>query len=171
MSTDGRGHLSGEELSRSVIAEHDLDRQSRDHLQACTVCRRERQLILEQLDQLGARAKRYAPELSRKVVLPSEEPVRHPVRPFGRQLAFGAAAAFALLLVTFSLTHHSGHFKVADQISIAQEMEEDERLMAQVSSLEEDPLPEDYRKISPEESTADIDDTLDFIVPVDETKV
>lgn len=171
MSTVGRGHLSGEELSRSVISEQELDRQSRDHLRACTVCRRERQLLMEQLDLIGERAERFAPEPTRKVILPSEETARNPVRPFGWQLAFGTAAAFALLLLTFSLTRHSGDLKAPDQISIAQEMEEDERFMAQISSLEEDPLPEAYRKISPEGSLAGIDDTLDFIVPVDEIKV
>ncbi len=171
MSTNDRGHLGTEELNLSVIAEQDLDRNSREHLQACTVCRRERQLIVEQLGLVGTLAKRYAPEPSRKVVLPAMETDRRPARTFGWQLAFGAAAACALLLITFSLTLDNGRFRGPDQMSIAQEMEEDERLMAGVSSLEEDPLLEDYRKISPEEATSGLDDTLDFIVPVDEIKV
>lgn len=168
MSTPERGHLTPEELSRSIIEESSLGKQSRDHLLVCPTCTRERQNLIEQLGKLGGIARRYAPEPVRRVVLPSEDPVGRWARPFRLQLTFGAAVAFALVLLTVSLSVYRGYFTDTPrtQISIAQEMAEDEALMAQVNVLVEDPLPEAYTEISPELEEDLGDDALDFVVPI-----
>jgi hypothetical protein len=170
VSSEEKGHLNPEELVTSAVAEEDLSPSARRHLEACPECGRQRDLILEDLRNLGWSARRFAPEPVRKITLPAREPVRGPARPYGWALGLGlAAAAAALVLMVWPW--HPGGLPGVQPLSISwTEAAEDERLMAEVSRLEEDALPDQYREISPEGPAAAVDDdeTIDFVVPVDD---
>jgi hypothetical protein len=165
MSMD-KGHLSPEELSRSVVDEPGLAGQSRDHLKSCPVCRRERQYIVQQLDLIGKSARQNAPDPVRKIILPSAEGEAQKGWAFGWGLTLKLAAAAALLVLTVSWLIHFQNIPGMDQGRIASEMVQDEKLMTEISMLEEDSLPDAYQEISPE-TAADVDeDIFDFVVPI-----
>lgn len=164
MSTN-KGHLSPEELSRSVVDEKELAVRSRDHLRDCPVCRMERQALMVQLDLVGKSARQYSPDPVRKIVLPLEE---EPQKGWGLDWGFALklATAAALLVLTVSWLVQFRSAPVLDQAQIAQEMLQDEKFMTEISMLEEDSLPDSYQDISPE-TAADVDDDMfDFVVPV-----
>lgn len=169
MSADERTHVTTEELVSSVVDEEALSPGARRHLEACPECGRQRELIREDLRKLGWSARRFAPEPARKVVLPHREPVRSPARPYAWALG-GLAVAAALALVLFlapgnPVVRPAGAPQAASSAALA----EDTKLMADVSRLAEDALPDTYREISPEEPAAvDDDATLDFVVPIED---
>ncbi len=164
MSTK-KGHLSPEELSRSVVDEKELDAQGRNHLRDCPVCRRERQELMEQLDLVGKAARQYAPDPVRKILLPvEEEPQKGWGLSWGLTLKLATVAALLVLTVSWLVQFRSA--PVPTQAQIAQEMLQDEKLLTEISMLEEDSLPDAYKDISPE-TAADVDDDMfDFVVPV-----
>lgn len=169
MSTEKKGHLDPEELVASVVGE-ELSPRVRRHLDACPECRRQKELVMEDLKALGWSARRFAPEPARKIVLPAREPSRGTARTFGWSLGLSVAAAAAGLILILSPGHPGKHPAGPPVAVAAWESADDERLMTDVGRLEEDALPEGYREISPEESTAAADDdaTLDFVVPIDD---
>jgi hypothetical protein len=171
VSTESKGHVSAADLVASIVAGEDLSPEARLHLQTCPECSRQRQRITDDLRALGSSARRFAPEPARKAVLPDRVPERSPARPWGWTLglSFAAAAAAALILV---LTPARPVFHPGGTLPgiAAVDRDDDAQLMAEVSRLEEDALPEGYKDISPEESPAGVDDdaTLDFVIPIDD---
>lgn len=164
MSRD-KGHLSPEELSRSVVDEEGLAGQSRDHLRDCPACRRERQRLMERLELVGTKARQYAPDPVRKIVLPLEEETQK-----GWSLNWGftlkLATAAAILVLTVSWVVQFRSAPEMDPAQIALEITQDEKFMTEISMLEEDALPGSYQHISPE-TAADVDDDIfDFVAPV-----
>ncbi len=165
MSAD-KDHLSPEEVSLSVVDEEGLAGRSRDHLKHCPVCRRERQELVRRLDLVGKSARQYAPEPVRKIVLPAEEEQRK-----GWSLSWGftlkLAAAAALVVLTVSWLVHFRYSPGMDQDLIAREMMQDEKLMTEISMLEDNSLPASCREIS-SEGTPDVsdEDIYDFVVPI-----
>lgn len=164
MSTDN-GHLSPEELSRSVVDEQGLAGPGRDHLRDCPVCRRERQHLRERLDLVGESARQYAPDPVRKIVLPLKgEAQKGWSLNWGFTLKLATVAALLVLTVSWLLQFRS--VPEMDQGWIAHEMAQDEKFMTEISMLEEDALPDAYGDISAE-SAADVDDDIfDFVAPV-----
>ncbi len=165
MSMD-RDHLSPEELSLSVVDEEGLGGQSRGHLERCPVCRKKRQELVQQLDLVGRSARQYAPDPVRKIILPVEEEERK-----GWGLSWGLtlklATVAALLVLTVSWLVQFRYSPEIDQNLIAREMVQDEKLMIEISMLEEDSLPASYREILPEgASDVSDEDIYDFVVPI-----
>jgi hypothetical protein len=168
MSEDKSPLCSIGEVIRSVVDENDLDAGQKRHFEQCPVCRQERRNLAGRLELLGRTAADYAPLPVQRVALPEKD---HPLmlkRGSGWQLAFGTAAGFALVvLVAAWIVFYGGFITPMNQLDVAREMAEDEILMAEISMLEENPLPDAYREISPEVTSGDIDeDIFDFIVPV-----
>lgn len=165
MSMD-KGHLGPEELSRSIVDEEGLAGQSREHLKLCPVCRKERQYLMEQLDLMGRSARQYAPEPVRKIILPLTEEGSLQGWTFGWGLTLKVAAAAALVVLTVSWMMNFPYAPEMDQASIAREMVGDEKLMTEITMLEENPLPEAYEEISPEAASDVDEDIFDFVVPI-----
>lgn len=159
-------HVNPEELSRSIVDEQGLSGRMRDHLKHCPACQRERRHLMEQLDLIGRSARRYAPEPLRKIVLPVSEEDTHKGWTFGWSFSLKIAAVAALAVLTVSWLVNFPYAPEVDQTSIAREMAGDEKLLAEVSMLEENSLPKAYEEISPE-TAADLDeDIFDFVVPI-----
>lgn len=166
MSTDGKGHLSKEELAAGVVDENDLGLKARSHLKQCPECRDERQRLADRLHLLGRQACTYVPVPSKRVVLPAE-PVRSPWLT-GWHPALSAAAGLALVVLVVSWVFSAWFYPGIREERIVREMVRDETLIAEISMLEENALPEAYGDIFPE-SEPDLDDEiLDFIVPIGE---
>ncbi len=168
MNLNDKGHLTREALSRAVVAEEDLDAGERDHLAACPACREELRLISEGLAALGRTARKTAPAPLRRIVLPEETIEVRSWFP-GWQGALGYALAASLVLVAFFWGYGSWQAGKWNPVDIAQEMEKDAVLLAEVSSLVEDSLSDGYSRISPENEAASIDDdTIDFMAPIED---
>lgn len=169
MKQDATGHLSPEELVSSLVIGKDPGGPAGLHLQACPECRLERQRILEDLRALGRKARDCAPEPARKIVLPSREPAWSRLQPFGWALGASFAAAAAAAVILFLAPAHldtvpGGQGRAVTAVGPMS----DAALMADVSRLTENALPDAYAEISPEASTDafDDDEVLDFVVPI-----
>lgn len=169
MKQDETGHLSPEEMVSSLVDGKDPSGPAGLHLQACPECRLERQRILDDLQALGRKARVFAPEPDRKIVLPSREPAWTRLQPFGWALGAGFAAAAAAAVILFlSPVHLDTVPEGQGQAVTAAGGMSDAALMADVSRLTENALPDAYAEISPEASTDafDDDEVLDFGVPI-----
>lgn len=171
MRQDETGHVSPEELVSSLVDGKDPAGAAGLHLRACPECRLERQRIQEDLEALGRKARMVAPEPARKIVLPSPEPVRIRLQPFGWALGAGFAAAAAVAVILFLSPVHLGTIPGGRMQAVTQAGPvSDAALMADVSRLTENALPDAYAEISPEVSTDafDDDEVLDFVDPLND---
>ena len=167
MSHDRRSGCSIGRVIRYVVDENDLDAEQRRHLRECPVCREELKRLDRGLCRLGRTVAEHTPEPARRPALPVEGRALPPRQAPLQKLVWGTGLGFALvMLIAVWAVFRSSLFPVSYQ-DVAQEMAEDEMLLAEVLALEENPLPDAYREISPEE-TAGVDEELfDFIVPVE----
>ena len=170
MSLDDRGHLTSEALSRAVVAEEDLGPAEREHLATCAACREELGRISDGLKAFGRAAREAAPDPLRRIVLPEEGEGGRSWLP-GWQGALGYALAASIALVIFFWGYGTWQTGRGGDVDIALEMEKDAVFLAEVGSLVDDPLPDGYRSISPEDTAAAIDDdAIDFMAPIDDEK-
>ena len=167
MSHDKRPQCDIGQVIRSIVDENDLSPEHLRHIEECPVCSEERRILAGRLGLLGRRAAEYSPLPARRIVLPQED---HPLllRPgAGWRLAFGTAAGFAAVVLAAAwIMFRAGFVTPVSHLDVAGEMARDEALMAEISMLEENPLPEAYRDISPEIISETDEDIFDFIVPV-----
>jgi hypothetical protein len=171
MSTDEARHVTTEELVSSVVDEEALSPEARLHLETCPECGRQKAQIMEDLRKLGWSARRFTPEPARKIVIPPRvtEPSR--ARPFPWALGGLAAAACLAMILVLSPGAPVIPPGGAPPAFTAADLADDAKLMADVSRLAEDALPDAYQEISPEEPMAaneDDDAELDFVVPIDD---
>jgi hypothetical protein len=168
MSETRKPECGADLVIRSLVDEDGLDEAQKRHLAGCPACRQERERLAGRLDRLGSLAGSYTPEPGRIPVLPEEkEKIRPRVPLFKPRLAWGTAAGFALVVLASAWMLFQGPGRGVSPEDLAREMARDELLMAEISMLEEDPLPEVFREISPESAPALSDEILDFIIPVD----
>lgn len=167
MSHDRRSGCSIGRVIRYVVDENDLDPEQRRHLRECPVCREELKQLDGGLRRLGHMAAEHTPEPVRRPVLPVEgrELPHRPVLLW--RLAWGTGLGFALVMLIAVWTVFQSSISPVSYQDIAQEMAEDEMLLAEVLALEENPLPDAYREISPEETAGIDEEIFDFIVPVE----
>lgn len=170
MSDDRKTRCSIGRVIRCVVDENDLDAEQRRHLKGCPVCREELLRLDGGLRRLGRMAAEYTPEPVRRPALPAgERGLPHRTAPgWGLGLAWGTGLSFALVVLIAVWTVFRAGLSPASYQDVAREMAEDEMLLAEVLVLEENPLPDAYREISPEETTGiDEEEIFDFIVPVE----
>jgi hypothetical protein len=150
-----------------VVDENDLDDGQRRHLRECPVCREELRRLEGGLYRLGRAAAKYTPESVGRSALPvaEREPPHRPA--FGWRIAWGTAFSLALVMLIAVWAVFRGSLPPLSYQDVAQEMAEDEMLLAEVFELEENPLPDAYREISPEETAGIDEEIFDFIVPVE----
>jgi len=161
---DNNGHLKDEELVTAVVDEKDLTDQARAHLNACIQCRQRLLHLEEQLGRIGQYAHRHSPVPScRSIDYAGTRTVF-----WGRySYALGTAVMSAILIIAVSwgLSVH----QVSEQSvsSLIQEMIEDERFIAEISRLEEDPLLQGYQEDNVKVDGMMDEDFIRFIIPID----
>lgn len=156
-------HLSEDELIWTVVDEGELPVQARVHLAMCSQCRSKCEGLRTDLERLSGLAERFTPSLRRRVVLPLEEPAgfRHWLRRW--RIAF-AAAAIASVLVALWFAPFERALR-NDTAVVGRELWEDERFMAELSTIESIPLPAVDLEIVGASYEALDEDFMDFVVP------
>ncbi len=167
MSDDKKARCDIGQVIRCVVDESDLDDGQRRHLKECPVCREELRRLEDGLRRLERTAAEYTPEPVRRPALPVEEHALPHSPALEWRLAWGAAFSLALVVLIAVWTVFRGGLPPVNYQDVAREMAEDEMLMAEVLVLEENPLPDAYREISPEETVGIDEEIFDFIVPVE----
>ena len=159
-------HLTEKEIIQAVIDETDLTESTREHLYKCHICRNEKEGLGNQLSRLGNTAERLSPLPRKSFKLPRKDVFKIP-RVWRWQwqnlLAAGMAAAmiFAVILwkTPFPIPHKD---REEERVS---EFVQDEQLMADISSLVENPLPEIYLDLSGESISDVSEEFINFVIP------
>ena len=163
-------HLTYDDLLRTLVDPDDLGVEVRAHLDSCPRCQNQARHLARRYTQMGQMAKSLAPAASGAFRLPEQ-------RTFGPRWQFKSAMAVGLagLLVFFFTVWWPRFFDAPGPTSpdVAQSIDADEQLMAQIDELVMDALPDGYQELAMINGTDITDlseDLIDWIVPsIDET--
>ena len=153
MSED-REHLTEDQLTIAVVDEHELGDATGAHRRECASCRGARVLLEEELARVGRMAVEFSPVPAQKPLFRAERaPVRFAwnFRP-AFAMAFAAACLLVLMLAPWHLRRNETNFD-----KIYQEMAQDQKLLAEVEKLEENPFPMGIPGLSDREGTDEFD--------------
>lgn len=163
------GHLDEERIIAAIVDEQGLDFAARRHLVECTDCRTRRQTIEGGLARFGKLSRENAPlSLKRPRLAGAGARLFGPVWRIRPSIGMGLVVATLLaFLLTPYLHHYLKPGKDAVMEKIYLEMLQDERFMAEIKTLEEDPLPRFYVDISDfsDQDTPDEPQNLDSKLP------
>ncbi|MEJ2642492.1 MAG: hypothetical protein P8010_23305 [Desulfosarcinaceae bacterium] len=164
-------HLDSDQLLQAVVGESDLPRHLRIHLTQCTTCRQEVDRLGARFSAIGKMARDLSPDALGRVRLSERRRRFFLGRRVGLRPALGMAVAMVLLML-IALYRPLGHRSTpAPPASIvnadaALSPETEARLLAEIQGLLDNPLPEDYQRITGEDSLFGIaGDPSDVIVP------
>ena len=163
-------HLTEEDILRTIVDESDLPNQLREHLSRCPLCRAEKRRIELPLSRLSEMVEHHTPAPVRKVQIPVSKEQR-PRTWFGMWQGAVVTGTVALILI---LLFGTMLWKPSTQnaTSVLQlEMIEDERLLDEISSLDDNELPQPYLDISGGSDFSPDDDFFEFIDPTSESRV
>ncbi|MGC9195413.1 MAG: hypothetical protein ACP5IL_08170 [Syntrophobacteraceae bacterium] len=136
-------HLDEKQIIEAVIDESGLPGMLRGHLSACPACRARKEGLQESLARLGALSCSDIPPVFRKPTLKTAATPRGwTLRP---ALVLLASLALLFLFLTPMTVDRD---RVFSKAVVYREMLQDQKFMAEVQSLEENPLPSFYRDIS-----------------------
>lgn len=150
-------HVDEGQILKAVVDENDLSEEERRHLAECDDCRARRALIEGRLLDFGQKAERYAPVMYRKVALPQRE---KRVLPSWLGSRRSLTVGFAFASVMFVLIGFMVYRTLPETRSamVYREMLDDEKLISEITSLEDDALPQFYRDMS-DEAAGDSEET------------
>jgi len=158
-------HLSEDDLIIAAVDKADLDYEAREHLDNCYTCSSEIVRLEAQMGELGRMANRLSPSPKRKIVLKGKGLRSFHGIPRNWGLILKPAIAMAMVIIVAGWFFV---FKTIPQNSVAdlmQEMYEDDRLMTEISVLEENPMMETFFEISTESNSILSEEFIDFINP------
>jgi hypothetical protein len=136
-------HLDDQQIIEAVIDESGLPGMLRSHLSECLACRARKDGLQESLARLGTLSRSDIPPVFRKPKLKEgANPSGWAVKP-----AIVLLASLALLFL-FLAPMTVNRDRVFSKAVVYREMLQDQKFMAEVQSLEENPLPSFYRDIS-----------------------
>ncbi len=149
MSMRQKVHVDEVQILRAIVDETDLPPNVREHLADCETCGALKARIEEDLANLGATARRLVPESRRRISVPYETRRFLPswlnlLRPVTAGLATAVVLSVVLVFVFFRTTPENKTAK------LYREMIEDEKLISEVTSLEDDALPPYYLEMFPD---------------------
>lgn len=144
------GHLDEERIIAAIVDERELDFSARRHLIECPECGAQKKELERGLSLFGDLSRETTPVSFKRPSIEESRP-----RPFSWKWKFrpsmgmglAAASLLAFLLISDYLDFHK-YGKIATMEKIYLEMLQDERFMAEIKNLEEDPLPRFYVDIS-----------------------
>ncbi len=143
MAKPATGHLDQEQIIGAVVDESGLDEAARSHLLECSVCRAERESLERALGQFGRIARERTPLPLRRPKLTTGRSWLPSIFGPGWRInpAIGVAVAFASILALVLNPAVFRHNNSRNLDKVYQEMVQDEKFMAEVERLEEEPLP------------------------------
>jgi len=147
MAIRDTGHLSEETIIDAIIDEAGLGADVRRHLLQCPACRAEKEALEGKLTRFGQLAQERMPEPRRRPRL-SVERSREAGRTWRFRPTFGMGLAMASLIILVLSPFVVRHGKQPSLDKVYLEMLQDEKFMAEIENLEENPLPKFYVEIS-----------------------
>ncbi len=144
------GHLDEERIIAAVVDEQGLNFAARRHLAECTDCRARRQAIEGDLARFGKLSRENAPlPLKRPRIADTGARWLRPAWRLRPSIGMGLLAASLLAFLLSPYLHqYLGRGKGVAMEKIYLEMLQDERFIAEIKTLEEDPFPRFYVDIS-----------------------
>lgn len=159
-------HLTEKEIIQALIDETDLTESAREHLSMCHICFNEKEGLGNQLSRLGGTAERLSPLPRKSFKLPRKDVLKIP-RVWRWQwqslLAAGMATAMIFAVLLWKKPSPISLKSIGEERSI--EFVQDEQLMADISSLVENPLPEIYLDLSGESISDVSEEFINFVIP------
>ncbi len=157
-------HLDDERILASLVDENDLTPGERSHLGACAECSSRLRTLNATLSGLTEMASRSTPFSAGTVSLPENAGAR----PMAKLMSWSMGLAFAMAAIVVAGVYLLGRIHgpgVFDASGLADEARRDALLIAEVRSLEDNPLPEPYRHMVPDPGVRLDDAFFDFLVP------
>lgn len=159
-------HLTEKEIIQAVMDETDLPESTREHLLKCQICRNEKEGLRDQLSLLGNTAKRLSPLPRKSFKLPQKDVFKIPrVWRWQWQSLLAAGMAAAMIFVVLLWKTPSLIYRQDRGAEMTVEFVKDEQLMADISSLVENPLPEIYLDLSGESISDVSEEFINFVIP------
>ena len=150
----------------AVMNEEDLPLRVRAHLSMCSECRDKRDALTQDLMRLGQTAERMAPLPQRKVTIFTEDAGSPKWWPWGLRRGFIVTMAAVVVVMVFSLSILLIRTSENRMARLQQEIWEDQILMTEIRSLEDNALPPFVWDVSAESNLAFDEDFMRFVVPV-----
>jgi hypothetical protein len=162
-------HLDDDQLLWAVVEEAELPASVGEHLSACSQCFARKERLEQKLARLGQKAEIFAPSPGKKVSLSVDE-ARSP-----HWWSWGWRTALAVSLAVIFIALWSSNIFIPSTDTVItrlnQEILEDERLMAEISLLEENALPSLFEDISQEGNSVFDEEFMEFVVPSVEDEI
>ena len=167
MNTLEERHLNENQILMAVVDQSLLSETMIAHLSACHHCRSQKKEIEQKLYQLGHTARGLTPSPRKRPHLP----VSTLKSPLWRYLP---ASVFSVLLLAviawWGLSSHPSGIQDLSPIRSVAGAWEDEGIMAEISKLSENALPEEYTRLVTTADSVDIEEGFfEYIVPSTDT--
>ena len=170
MKSDTIQHLDEHQLIQAVVDAADLPQSVQAHLSECSQCLAGQKDFQRALTKLGQKAEQYAPRPQRRIVLP----VHQSKNPFGNLLNWhnliAAAATVTAVFILVWGTHIARNFSERRTENLTAEMRNAEKLMTEVNTLVDNPLPPIYLEIAGEKKPDYDEEFYQFLIPTIEDK-
>ncbi len=166
MTSDKGFHLDENQLITAAVDLSDLPVSMQEHLSTCDRCMKELSSLENSLNGLGQKAEQAAPLPVKRIIIPPEETgVRALFSEYIRP-AFSLAATVMILVFALWWVPEPETLPETPSDTLAHEMIEEDPLMAEVSSILENAMPEEYIDISGSLYTGFDEEFMQFVVPV-----
>lgn len=156
------GHLSYDDLLKTLVAASDLDADQTAHLASCPHCRRQAEDLQQRYRRLGGMARELAPQSSRPFRVPTAERPKRLWR-FKTATALAMMGAVIFIFTVWTPQIHDG--PDAPPSTVALTNEEDARLMHEIDALVDDALPPALQYVAVTSEPILSKDLIDWIVP------
>lgn len=170
MKSDSMQHLDEHQLIQAVVDAADLPQSVQAHLAECSHCLAGQHNFERALTKLGQKAEQYAPRPQRRIVLP----VQKSKNPFGNLLNWhnlmAAAATVAAVFILVWGTNIARNFSERRTENLTAEMRDAEKLMTEVNTLVDNPLPSIYLEIAGEKKPDYDEEFYQFLIPTMDDK-
>lgn len=165
MKLNDMQHLDEEQLIRSVVDAADLPESAQVHLAECNQCRAGRNSFELELTKLSRKAEQFAPQPQRRILLPVQKAGK-PLRDLldWRNLVAAAATVAAVFILVWG-TNLVRHPAETGTENLTADMAAAERLMTEVDTLVDNPLPPFYLVLSGENKSGYDDEFYQFLIP------
>ncbi len=169
MKEKRKNHLNDDQTIWSVVDESVLSPERKIHMDSCGLCLESKRKLEKDIKQFGNNARKFAPSMEQKTVLPLERSgERSGFFSLGHLnwnpvLSLAATAVFLIAVVWWSPVFKSDNgLKLGEA---EQEIWEADELLTEISRLSENSLPVVYMDISGESYLGLEEEFIDFVAP------